>query len=312
MPQPSTPTCLGGRVVFLIDESEALGDCIAGGTKTKAESIATSLNSLLNQISSVPDLEVAIAGYRGDGRGADVGCRWGGPLARRRFVSTSELADAPLAVETRVRRVAARFAGGREETVQFPIWYVPRLGTSVFPVLGYGYCRHLVVAPVPKPDAPQIAWSRPPLVISFVGDLLSQQVEIAVERVQSLVTPGGSPLVFHVHLGGPGACRPVLYPSSDVHLPAGPPCDLFRWSSLLPDYSVAALRAANILVSSGGRGMIYNASVTDLIRMLSLVKAYAEQGSTETKARRVGQDRAAVDGPPEITVTTVDGGPALA
>ncbi len=175
-------------------------------------------------------------------------------------------------------------------------------------MLGYGYCRHLVVAGV----APQMAWSRPPLVISFVGDLLSQQVEIAVERVQSLVTPGGSPLVFHLHLGGPGACRPVLYPSNDIHLPPGPPCDLFRWSSLLPDYMVAALRAANILVSAGGRGMIYNASVTDLIRMLSLVKTYAEQGSTETEARRVGQDRAAVDGPPEITVTTVDGGPAIA
>jgi hypothetical protein len=303
MLQPSTPTTVGGRVVFLIDESEALDDCIAGGTKTKGESIATSLNSLLNQIASVPDLEVAIAGYRGDGRGADVSCRWGGPLARRRFVSTAELADAPLAVETRVRRVAAMFAGGREESVQFPIWYAPRLGMSVFPVLGYGYCRHLVVSGV----APQTAWSRPPLVISFVGDLFPQQVEIAVERVQSLVTPGGSPLVFHVHLGGPGACRPVLYPSNDVHLPPGPPCDLFRWSSLLPDCMVAALRAANILVSAGGRGMIYNASVTDLIRMLSLVRTYAEQGSWSTgfsrndDACRVGQDRVAGDGPPEIT-----------
>jgi hypothetical protein len=277
MPEPSTPTCLGGRVVFLIDESEALDDCMAGGTKTKAESIATSLNSLLNQISSVADLEVAIAGYRGDGRGADVGCRWGGPLARRRFVATAELADAPLAVETRVRRVPAMISGGHEESVQFPIWYVPRLGTSVFPVLGYGYCRHLVVAGV----APQMAWSRPPLVISFVGDLMSQQVEIAVERVQSLVTPGGSPLVFHVHLGGPGVCRPVLYPSNEVHLPTGPPCDLFRWSSLLPDYMVTALRASNILVSAGGRGMIYNASATDLIRMLSLVRTYAEQGAME-------------------------------
>jgi hypothetical protein len=43
MLQPA-PTTLGGRVVFLIDESEALEDCIAGGTKTKAESIATALN----------------------------------------------------------------------------------------------------------------------------------------------------------------------------------------------------------------------------------------------------------------------------
>jgi hypothetical protein len=275
MTEPSNPTCLGGRGVFLIDESDALRECIAGGTKTKAESIATALNSLLNQLTAVPDLEVALAGYRGDGTGADIGCRWDGPLAKRRFVSTVELAEAPLTVETRVRRLPAMFAGAKEETVQFPIWYVPRLGAAVFPVLGYGYCRHLVVSGV----SPQTAWSRPPLVISFVGDLVPLTVEMAVERVQSLVTPGGSPLVFHVHLGGPGVCRPVLYPSNDVHLPPGPPCDLFRWSSVLPEYMIAALRTANLPVSIGGRGMIYNASVTDLIRILSLVKTYAEQGA---------------------------------
>jgi hypothetical protein len=276
MPDPSTPSCLGGRVVFLIDETEALREHIAGGTKTKAESIATALNSLLNQLASVPDLEVAVAGYRGEGNGANVGCRWDGPLAGRRFVPTSALADAPLAVETRVRRVPAKLAGGREEIVQFPIWYVPRLGDAVFPVLGYGYCRHLVVSGV----APQMAWSRPPLVISFVGDILSQQVAYAVQRVQSQVTPGGPPLVYHVHLGGPDPCRAVLYPSNDVHLPPGTPCDLFRWSSTLPEYMIAALRAVNLPVSVGGRGMIYNASATDLIRMLSLVKTYAEEGAS--------------------------------
>ena len=247
MTEAPSETCLGGRVVFLIDESEALRACIAGGTKSKADSIATTLNSLLNQLTAVPDLEVAIAGYRGDsGSGADIGCRWAGSLKGKRFVSTAALAEAPLAVETRVRKVPAA-SGVLEESIKFPIWYAPQLGGGIFPVLGYGYCRHLVVAGV----APQVAWSRPPLVISFVGDLLSQQVEIAVERVQSLVTPGGSPLVFHVHLGGPAASRPVVYPSNDVHLPPGPPCDVFRWSSVLPEYMIVALRkAANLPVSA--------------------------------------------------------------
>ncbi len=120
MSDPSTTTCLGGRVVFLIDETEALREHIAGGTKNKAESIATALNSLLNQLVSVPDLEVAVAGYRGEGNGANVGCRWDGPLAGRRFVPTSALADAPLAVETRVRRVPAMLAGGHEEIGAVP------------------------------------------------------------------------------------------------------------------------------------------------------------------------------------------------
>ena len=39
---------------------------------------------------------------------------------------------------------------------------------------------------------------------------------------------------------------------------------------------------ANLPVSPGGRGMIYNAAVADLIRMLSLVKTYAEKGVCST------------------------------
>ena len=53
---------------------------------------------------------------------------------------------------------------------------------------------------------------------------------------------------------------------------------------------IAALRAANLPVSAGGRGMIYNASVADLIRMLSLVKTYAEQtqGAVEPEQGAAG------------------------
>ncbi len=275
---PTSEACVGSRVVFLIDESDSLRECIAGGTKSKAESIATALNSLLNQLVSVADLEVAVAGYRGDpGGGADVGCRWRGPLAGRRFVPTTALADAPLVVENRIRQLGTAPAGNQEETVRFPIWYVPQLGGGIFPVLGYAYCRHLVVAGTTT----RTVWTKPPLVISFLGNLLPQEGDMAVERVLALSSLGGPPLVFHVHLGGTAAGQPVLFPSSDVRLPPGPPCDLFRSSSVLPDYMVAVLRDADAPVGSGARGLIYNAAVADLIRMLSLVKAYAQYEAFE-------------------------------
>ncbi len=280
-PSPSQSEAnVSGRVVFLIDESMPLCECIAGGTKSKAESIATALNALLNQLIAVPDLEVAVAGYRGDPNGgADVGCRWAGPLAGRRFVPATALADAPLVVENRVRSLGVPRPGvpgapGKpEDTVRFPIWYVPRLGEGILPVLGYAYCRHLVVAGT----TPGTVWSKPPMIVSFVGELVPRQVEVAVERVLGLSSPGGPPLVLHAHLGGAAPGRPVLYPSNDFHLPPGPPRDLFRWSSVLPDYMIAVLRGASLPVSAAARGMIYNASVADLIRMLSLVKAYAQQ-----------------------------------
>ena len=178
---------------------------------------------VLAQLLSVADLEVAVAGYRGDaGGGADVGCRWGGPLAGRRFVPATTLADAPLVVENRVRRLPLPVAGQQEETVRFPIWYVPQLGSSVLPVLGYAYCRHLVVAGT----TPKTVWRKPPLVISFVGDLVPQQVEMAVGRVLGVSSPGGPPLVFHVHLGGTAPGVAVLYPSSRHPSPTGSPARL--------------------------------------------------------------------------------------
>ncbi len=299
---PTREAQVGGRVVFLIDESESLLECIAGGTKSKAESIATALNSLLNQLAAVGDLELAVAGYRGDPNGgADVGCRWGGSLAGRRFVPATALADAPLVVENRVRRLGGpaagaqeegvRFpvwenrvrrlgrpaAGVQEECVRFPVWYVPQLGASILPILGYAYCRHLIVAGT----TPATVWNKPPLVISFVSDLVPQEAEMAIGRVLGLSSPGGPPLVFHVHLGGTAAGPAVLFPSSDLRLPPGPACDLFRWSSPLADPMIALLRGARVPVNIGARGMIYNASVADLIRLLSLVKVYAQHESLE-------------------------------
>ena len=148
MPGPSFHPNLPRRTRRLSDRRDGgpRRENIAGGNQDKAESIATAQNSLLYQLTAVPDLEVAVAGYRGDCSGADVGCRLGRSAGRATLRPHVALATTPLAVETRVRRVPAKLAGGREESVRFPVWYVPELGESVFPVLGYGYCRHLVVS----------------------------------------------------------------------------------------------------------------------------------------------------------------------
>jgi len=104
-----------GCVLFLIDESAAMGtivaDMVAGGRraeKSNAERVATALNSLLNQLTRGPDFDVAVIGYQTDAADqVHVGSRWGGALGGREFVSTGELAASPLRVETRTRRVPA-------------------------------------------------------------------------------------------------------------------------------------------------------------------------------------------------------------
>ena len=56
---------------------------------------------------------------------------------------------------------------------------------------------------------------------------------------------------------------------------------------------IAVLRSVQMPVSTAARGMIYNASVADLIRMLSLVKAYAQQ-STLLQAQPLAVSHSAV------------------
>lgn len=261
----------GGCAVFLIDESTAMDARVAEGTKSKADCLATALNSLLGQLSRA-DLDVAVVGYRGDGRGGiDVACRWQGPLQGRTFVPGSQLADAPMTVEHRVRKVPGPGGIGiaREDTVPFPVWYAPRLGEAASAAEAHAYCRELLAACRSS--------RKPPLVVSLVGELLPPgSLPAAVDGLRQMQFPGGPPLVFHAHLGSSARIPPTLYPSADGHLPPGEVREIFQCSSDLPDPLAAALREAGIAVNPGARGMIYNARMVDLIRFFGLVKTYAK------------------------------------
>ena len=119
-----------GTVIFLIDESRGMAAPVAGGVGTKAETVATAVNSMLNQLASGPPVQVAVVGYRASGEGGEASPRWAGPLAGRELVKSEELAAATLSVEDRVRRIpgARGHDPAREESIRFPIWYVPAPG----------------------------------------------------------------------------------------------------------------------------------------------------------------------------------------
>ncbi|MFH1919480.1 MAG: vWA domain-containing protein [Planctomycetota bacterium] len=264
-----------GCVVFLVDESAAMDARVAGGTKSKAQSIATALNSLLNQLTAGPPLDVALVGYGADAQGeADIGPRWGGALAGREFVSTSELAGAPLSVENRVRKVpgSAPLGSAREETVRFPVWYVPRLGGTGARAATFEHCRAMLSAWLSAAGTNP----KPPMLVSFVGELSDEDTPEAVgAAIHGLTTPGAPPLLLHAHLGSSDRVPATLYPSNDAHLPPGPIATLFQASSVLPPEFSAALGEQQVTVNADARGLIYHAKMVDLIRFLSLVKTYA-------------------------------------
>ncbi len=272
--RPTAADRATGCVVFLVEESHAMEARVAGGTKTKALCIATALNSLLNQLAAGPELDVALIGYRAGDGADDVGPRWGGALAGRRFVRTGELAEAPSSVETRVRKVPAPGGVGvaREENVRFPIWYVPTLSGPASRSAAYEHCRQALAGWL----AGAAAGSKPPMVVSFVGEPGGEQArEGPWASILEMDTPGGPPLVLYAHLSSSDRVPATLYPSSDAHLAPGPVRTLFHAASPLPDEFLASLRQLQVTVNAGARGLVYNARMGDLIRLLSLVKTYA-------------------------------------
>ena len=104
----ANPTCF----VFLLDQSTSMEDpIVAGGegtTKRKADAVADALNRLLFELSlkcakeeGVRDyFHVAVLGY-----GARIGSAFGGALAGRDLVPLSQVADNPLRVEERAKKV---------------------------------------------------------------------------------------------------------------------------------------------------------------------------------------------------------------
>ncbi len=257
-----------GTIVVLIDESGEMATPIAGGTKSKAESAATAVNSMLNQLAAGPNLRLVIVGY-GDALGGDQGAqiRWIGPLAGRSTVNSSELAAAPALVEDRIRRIPSSVRTGvaREETVRFPVWYVPQqsAGKGIDEAAGF-LARTLA-------EAGDDSSGKRPLVIHICGKL-PDRTRLRTQSVRGLLETS---LWQHLHLGTNNRIPATMYPSSSRHLANTDVAALFEASSVLGEPLVAALRTANVAVGPGARGMVHQASMGDLIRFLALSKAYA-------------------------------------
>ena len=263
----ATAEC-AGTIVLLIDESGEMATPIAGGTKSKAESVATAVNSLLNQLAAGPNVRLVIVGY-GDEAGGDQGAqiRWIGPLAGRSTVNSSELAAAPALVEDRIRRIPSSAGVGvaREEAVRFPVWYVPQQSA------GKGIEEAASFVARTLAEAGDDSSRKRPLVIHICGKL-PDRARLRAQSVKGLLETS---LWQHLHLGTNNRIPAIMYPSSSRHLANADVAALFEVSCVLGEPLAAALRTANVAVTPGARGMVHQASMGDLIRFLALGKAYA-------------------------------------
>ncbi|MHB8899634.1 MAG: hypothetical protein ACYC6Y_12880, partial [Thermoguttaceae bacterium] len=180
--------------------------------------------------------------------------------------ASSELAAAPASVEQRVRRIPGPGGVGiaRQETIDFPLWYLPGQAAGGSIDQAAGLATRILA------EAGDDSSGKRPLLIHVCGRLPAA-ASLRAPSVRYLLDIS---VWLNLHLGTTDRIPATMYPSSSRYLVGDDLAALFEASSELPDSMAATVRGAGVPLASRARGLIHQATMGDLIRLLGLAKAY--------------------------------------
>ena len=192
----SNPTCF----LFLVDQSSSMLEPFGGNPeKSKAQGVADAINRLLQNLvlkcaksDGIRDyFHVGVIGY--GGRAAPA---FPGKLAGRGLVPVGEIANNPVRVEQRTRKVDDGAGGIMEQKFKFPIWFEP-VTQGKTPM-----CQALQMAQtLLKEFLGRYPQCYPPLVINLTdGEATDGKPEPAAAIIRGLTSADGNVLLFNVHL----------------------------------------------------------------------------------------------------------------
>jgi hypothetical protein len=252
----SNPTCF----LFLIDQSKSmLGRMDGGNGRTKAESVADSINSLLYNLclacvkgQTVLDrFSVGVIGY-----GLHVGPALGGALANRELVPVSEMSHHPL-------RVERSQSGG--VAASFPVWFDP-VGLGKTPMCA-ALDRATAILSGFLRDHPDC---HPPVVINLTdGEATDGDPEGPAGELRQLSSTDGNVLLFNAHISSQGG-PVVLFPDTEDDLADSYARRLFRMSSVLPPPMRALAQQVGYASKPATRGFVFNANLDSVVQFLNV------------------------------------------
>lgn len=254
--------------LFLIDQSGSMDEKFAGGSTRKDQAVADAINRLLQNLvikcaksDGVRDYyHVGVIGY-----GAKVGPAFGGELADKALVPISKIADSPVEVEERIKKVEDGAGGLIDQKVRFPIWFKPLAfgGTPMGEALKQA---HKIVDD----------WIRthptgfPPIVINITdGESTDGDPVPAAKALRDLRGADGEALLFNVHVSSIGGAT-FEFPSSESELPDKFAKQLFQMSSPLPPHLQDVARQEGYNIGETPRGFVFNADIVAVIRFLDI------------------------------------------
>lgn len=262
------PSCF----LFLVDQSGSMADPWGGpggsAEGSKATQVATILNGLLRNIVLKCSKDEGVRNYFDVGvigYGDRVGPAFGGALGGRELVPVADLADLPLRIEDRRRKVPDGAGGLVEHTVKFPVWFDPVAhgGTPM--------CQALLEAGrVLAPWVESHAGSHPPIVFHITdGESTDGDPTRPAQELRGLETLDGQLMLFNIHVSSHPE-REIAFPASDPGLPDAYARLLFGISSDLPGEMRERLALEGYERPPGSRGFIFNAEPAALVNFLDI------------------------------------------
>jgi hypothetical protein len=261
----TNPTCL----IFLIDQSSSMAEPFgAQPEKPKAAGVSDGINRLLQNLvlkcakgDGIRDyFHIGVIGY-----GGRVTWALGGKLAGQKLVPISALANNPLKVEQRTRKVDDGSGGLVEQQFKFPVWFESVAGGRT-PMCGaINEAIQAITEFIGRfPDC------FPPLVINISdGKATDGNPELPAFKLRELATSDGNVLIFNAHVSATPA-RPIEFPSQESQLPEADAGVLFRMSSVLPPKLRQAAKNDGFRIDDNSRGFVFNADLVSVIRFLDI------------------------------------------
>jgi len=246
-------------IVMVMDQSSSMNHRLKSG-QSKAAFLADVLNKTLYTIITNCSKADGVRDYFYVGVVA-----YGGENARNGFQgaldgdalhAVSRLAEAPLRVETRKKKVAGHDGDVVEQSVRFPIWFEPRSQGKTAMCSGLNAAIDIVRQ---WRDAHPSAF--PPTVLHVTdGHPSDGNPEPIADRLKSLATEDGGCLLFNLHVDV-GDGEPLIFPNDERAIKDRFGKSLFRMSSLLPPHALEAAARKGHDVRPGARGFVFNAGI---------------------------------------------------
>ncbi|MEK6238474.1 MAG: VWA domain-containing protein [Planctomycetales bacterium] len=262
-------------ILFLLDQSFSMDEPLGDSGKRKCDQLALAVNGWLHNMAirasgdeGIRDwMDAGVIGYRTDQQAAPIiESALVGPLAGRDLVSITEIGNHPARIDTTTQMFEDDETGEMIEVPSDnPVWIDP-IAEGSTPMCHVLHHAHAILDPWIQSHQD----SFPPIVI-HISDGESQDGDPLpyAEAVRNLTTSDGNVLLFNCHLSMTAADQ-VVFPSTAENL-ADPLAEvLFNMSSLLPDPFYNAAVSEGFPITTGAKGMAFNADMAVLINFLDM------------------------------------------